>query len=344
MFAMATSTKKLDKTEWLKVPDTVVGVSCVTAILGLNPYRTPLDVWEDKTGRKEIDTAEPSEAAYWGSMMENTVAKEFEARANRKVQRVNYLLRSGENGWQIANIDRAIVNPDIAGNVRVVKPEQFSQTGSMLTTDIALECKTASQFNADQWGESQLDEILEGKITSEHKIPVYYETQVQWYMAVTGLKAFALAVLLGGNNYRVYWIERDQELIDLIVARCKEFWTEYVLKDVPPPPVNVADVNKLYKQDNGNLREATTEELGIYTELKALKGQIKELETREKECQNGLIKAIGESQGLLIDGKKACTYKTQESKRFSSADFKKEYPDMYEEFSKVSTTRVFRIS
>lgn len=189
-----------------------------------------------------------------------------------------------------------------------------------------------------------MDEIKAGKITSEHKIPIYYETQVQWYMAVTGLEAFAVAVLIGGNDFRVYWVERDDELIEGLTARCHAFWVDHVLAKVPPEVTVAEDVKKLFPNDNGDMREATNDEAAYINQIAVLNQQIKELEGKKGEYQDLLITSIKDAQGLTVNGEKVCTYKTQESTRFSSTDFKKAYPDMYKQFSKTSTTRVLRIS
>ena len=124
-----------------------------------------------------------------------------------KIQRVNFLLSTGEDGWMRGNIDRAIVNEQIAKTVRVNKPAKAAETGLMLSTDVGLECKTANAFMADKWGPSQEDEIVSGKVVTDHQIPLYYETQIQWYMAVTGIKKFYVAVLIGGQDFRLYEVK-----------------------------------------------------------------------------------------------------------------------------------------
>lgn len=159
-----------NRTEWLKARRSGIGGSDVAAILGLNRYKSALDIYNDK-----ISTEEPkdqqSESAYFGSILEDVVAKEFSKRTGLKVQRVNTMLRSGKGDWMIANIDRAVVNPDIAGHVSVYDEQRQAETGRMISTNWILECKTANHFMIDQWGESQEDEIVNGKIVSEHEFP-----------------------------------------------------------------------------------------------------------------------------------------------------------------------------
>lgn len=152
--------------EWLQSRRLGIGGSDVAAILGLSKYSSPYQLWLDKTGRSELEDS-TSEPAYWGNMLEDIVAKEYAKRNGVKVQRVNATIAHPEHDWMRANIDRAIINPEISGNVRI--------KDGKLTTDRILECKTANQYLAKLWGDEQSEQV-----------PDYYLTQVQWYMGITG--------------------------------------------------------------------------------------------------------------------------------------------------------------
>lgn len=327
---------------WLQERTKGIGGSDVATVLGLNPYKTPLSLWEEKTGKAEGSPA--GEAAYWGTTLEDVVAKEFSKRTGMKIQRVNFLLSTGEGGWMRGNIDRAIVNEQIAKTVRVHKPEKATETGLMLSTDVGLECKTANAFMAEKWGPSQEAEIVSGNVVTEHQIPLYYETQIQWYMAVTGIKKFYVAVLIGGQDFRMYEVQRDEDVIKAIIEKCHAFWFKKVLADVPPDPINADDIKKLYARDNGEMVEASNDEAADIGELRTIRERIKELQDQEKAVANRVILAIGEKSGLLIGGEKAVTYKAQNSTRFSSTAFKKEHPDLYATFVQVTPTRILRLA
>lgn len=332
----------MERDTWLQERSKGIGGSDVATVLGLNPYKTPLSLWEEKTGKTKGSPA--GEAAYWGTTLEDVVAKEFSKRTGMKIQRVNFLLSTGENGWMRGNIDRAIVNEQIAKTVRVNKPEKAAETGLMLSTDVGLECKTANAFMADKWGPSQEAEIVSGNVVTEHQIPLYYETQIQWYMAVTGIKKFYVAVLIGGQDFRMYEVRRDEDVIKAIVEKCHAFWFKKVLADVPPDPINADDIKKLYARDDGEMVEASNDEAADIGELRTIRERIKELQDQEKAVANRVILAIGEKSGLLIGGEKAVTYKAQNSSRFASTAFKKEHPDLYRDFVQTSTTRILRLA
>lgn len=341
--------------DWLKERQKGIGGSDVAAILGVSAYRTPLDVFMDKTSEITEDKS-PSEAAYWGTTLEDIVAQEFSRRTGLKVQRVNQSLVSNLDRyidvtgsdvyqWARAHIDRAVINPKIAKTVRLSKPATpCSGRGLMLTTDAILECKTANARMSPEWGASQEAEILAGDVTSEHEIPIYYETQIQWYMAITGANICYVAVLIGGQDFRMYAVKRNEEVIQAIATKCFDFWKNNVKAGVPPAPTTVEDVKKLFPTDSGEMAEATNDEAVLIGEYRNLKEQISELESQQKAVASKLICSIGDRTGLLIAGKKAATYKAQTAKRFSSADFKAADPVTYAQFTKETTTRVLRVA
>ncbi|MFX8004365.1 lambda-exonuclease family protein, partial [Acinetobacter baumannii] len=121
------------------------------------------------------------DAAYFGTMLEDLVAKEFERRSGKKVRRKNAMLKHPEHPFIMANIDRMIVGEKAI-----------------------LECKTTSAYNAKEW--------------ESEEIPDSYIIQVQHYLGVLGpeyQKAY-FAVLIGGNKFVWKEIERDDELIEII--------------------------------------------------------------------------------------------------------------------------------
>lgn len=344
-----------DRETWLRDRKKGIGGSDVAAVLGLSPWRTPLDVFNDKTA-ETVDEKPQSDAAHFGTILEDVVAEEFSRRTGFKVMRFNKTLsqnpgaHAGGVGWARANLDRVIVNPAIAKKVRFTSEASHAlqakcfTRGLWLTTDAILECKTASAYASDQWGPSQEAEIVAGEVVTEHKIPIYYETQVQWYLGLTGAKVCYLAVLIGGNDFRIYAVKPDRELFEAICEKCWAFWSGHVLTGEPPAATNVEDVRKLFAKDSGEMVEATNEVATTIGELRTVKARIKELKDEQEALEQSLIVALGERTGFLIGGEKAVTYKTQTVNRFDTTAFKKADPATYAEYVKTNTTRVLRVS
>lgn len=328
-----------DRETFLEVRRHGIGGSDVAPILGLSKFRTALDVFNDKTSNAEQQ--EETEAMHWGTLLEDVVAKEFAARTGLKVQRITKTLRKGEGGWMVANIDRAIVNPKIAGKVMYSK----LSVGPMITTDTILECKTCNAFAAKEWGPSQEEDIVAGREpTTEHKIPVYYETQVQWYMGVTGAKVCYVAVLIGGSDYRMYRVDRDDDVIQALVNACSKFWFENVKKGVPPAPQTADETVALFPKDNGEMVEATNEVAAKVGDLINLEARIKALSEEKDAIKDFLCATIGEKTGITIGGNVACTYKASTRNTVNTAALKKAEPAIYQQYLRATTCRTFRLA
>lgn len=328
------------RADWLEGRKKGMGGSDVASALGLSPWRTPVELWQDKRGESEPQLT--SDSMHFGTLLEDIVAKEFQERTGMKVQRVNYTFADGEDDWMRANIDRAIVNPDISGNVRAVKEPQEGQP--FITTDAILECKTASAFSAPLWGDSQEDEIKTGKIVTEHRIPLYYETQVQWYMRLTGVPVCYVAVLIGGNDFRMYKVDRNEEAITAIVEKCRVFWFDFVKSGVAPEPMDIDDIRHLYKREVGPMIEASAEAAIALGEYRNLKGQADSIKKQMDAVATQIAGFIGENEGLLLDGKKAVTFKAQSRTTFDSKKLKADDPELWIKYvGQTAPSRVLRV-
>jgi len=302
-----------------------IGGSDVAAILGFSPYKSPYQLWLDKTGRSERSESQ-SESAHFGHLLEDVVAKEYSRRAGVKVQRVTKQLSLPDHPWAIGNIDRAIINPEISGNVRF--------KDGKLTTDKLLECKTASEYLAKLFGEEGSDQV-----------PDYYLTQCLWYLLLSGCQFIDLAVLIGGNKFRMYRIERDEDLIDSIFRQVKAFWFNHVVADVPPDPTCFDDVlHRWSKHVVGKQVEADLKHIKLAEELITVQNRQKADKAREDEIKLQIVTTMQDAEMLISQGMTICTYKEQSSTRIDSTLLKKEEPDLFAKYSKTSSTRVFRTS
>lgn len=318
------SLKGKSRSDWLKLRRQGIGGSDVAAILGLSKWRTALDVWQDKTATAPADDIEPSQAAHFGTVLEETVAQEFARRTGFRIKAAPGMLQTDGRPWECANVDRLIYNQ-----------------GDTLPVAV-LECKTTR--TADGWGPSQEEEIVAGGDPEGHEIPVYYETQVQWYLGITGLPIAYVAVLIAGQDFRIYSVPRNDEVIETLRERMEDFWKAHVIGKVPPEAATPSDVRALYADDSGELEEATNDEAALIGELQTLRGRIAELESQEKALASKLIVAIGPRAGLTIAGKKAATYKTQTSRRLDSARLKANEPELYQDYLAEKKTRVLRLA
>lgn len=325
MSELAVKTKDLSRTDWLKLRQSGIGGSDIAAIMGISPYATAYDVYQSKV--EPVSEDNMSEPAYWGTVLEDVVAREFAKREELKIQNVNFLMRHPDKPWAIGNIDRAVINPDIAGNVRF--------KDGVLTTDTILEVKTASEYVGKNWGDEGSDEV-----------PDQYQCQAQWYMGVTNTKVCYMAVLIGGNKYRQYRIERNQELIDALFEAAEDFWVNHVLAGVAPEATTIESAKAKFAKANPNSTldlADDSDDIAIIDKYVELKEQEKELKAQIDTAQAKLINLVGNNEVLAVGGEIVLTYKNQISNHFDSRGFKKEYPELAEKYTKQSQSRVMRI-
>ena len=190
------STKGMSKEEWLKHRQSGIGGSDASAVAGINPWKTAVQVYIDKK-QEEVKEVK-SFRMELGNRLEGFVAELFTEETGLKVRNVNGILANEKYPFAFANIDRAIVGE-----------KAF------------LECKTTNSYAAKDW---------------ENGIPAHYEIQCLHYMAVTGATHCYIAALIGNQEFKWYKLERDQETIDYLMKIEKDFWENNVLKDEIPVP------------------------------------------------------------------------------------------------------------
>lgn len=191
------ATDNLPYEEWLKLRKNGIGGSDAAVVCGISRYKSTVELWMEKTDR--MKQSEVGESAYWGTLLENVVREEFTKRTGIEVKVEKSLLRSSDHPFMLANLDGVCTDPNYG--------------------ECVFEAKTASAFKAAEW---------------ENAIPDEYMLQIQHYMAVTGFKAAYVAVLIGGNSFRWRLIERDDEIIEMLIKLESGFW-QYVKNDTPPP-------------------------------------------------------------------------------------------------------------
>ena len=287
-----------------------IGGSDAGSVLGLNPYRTPLDLYLEKVGDRSPPDLSDNESVRWGTLLEDLVAREFADRTGLKVRRRNQTLRHREHDFMLAHIDRHIVGEPVG-----------------------LEVKTTGFFAGKALGDDGSDEV-----------PDQWLAQVAHYLEVTGFDAFYIAALVGGQQLRIFRIERNPDLAKMLVERERWFWEECVQKRMPPPPTTFEDLKALHPTDDGSVVTATPEVLEAVDRLREVKAQAKEIDTETKDLELRIKTHLGDAAALTDEaGKTLATWKTQQSTRLDQKALKAEEPDTFERFQTTSSMRVLRV-
>lgn len=307
------STVNLSRADWLRLRGLGIGSSDAAAAIGLSRYKSALRLWLEKTGQVEAEDLSEKESVLWGTLLEPVLAKAYAERAGLRVRRVNAILQHPEHPFMLANLDREVVT-DLGVGV--------------------LEIKTAGYYSAPQW---------------EEGVPEAYQCQVLHQLAVTGHAWADVAVLIAGQDFRVYRIERDDDKIADLIQREQAFW-QCVQQCTPPQPDGSDDAGRalqtLYRQDNGICLDCTDSLEGnqLFHQLLQLKQQKEATEQEESKVKQQLQTVLGTaSEAVFQDGR--ISWKKAKDRLVPDIDkLSQEIPDLWTRFGKLqSGSRHFTI-
>lgn len=314
--------KRMSRDQWLNERKRGVGGSDVGKILGVSEWGTAVDVWLEKTGRTA--PVEQTEAMWFGTELEDAVARRYAAETGVEVVRHNFMAID-EDCHLLGNIDR-LVKPTESG---------LAAYQGEVRTALGLECKTSSQ---SPWED----------------VPLHYQAQVQAYMALhPSIQRFDVAASFYGltKSFKVFSVERDDEVIESIREAVKEFWEKHVVPDVPPPPTCEADCKAIWKVSSPLRKVYATDEVAAAVKsLKEMEARIKELEAGASAVKASIMAAMEDGEILVApDGSKLVTWKSNKATKKTDweAVAKALNPDeslIAEWTTEKSGARVFRVS
>jgi len=301
-------TKALPREDWLAVRQHGIGSSDASAAIGLNPYKSPLELWLEKTGRGDrlpsVDPHDEESPLYWGTILEPIVAAHYTRRTGRRVRRINAVLQHPDPAlcWMLANIDREVTG---APEVQI------------------LECKTAGIHGARLWKDG---------------VPEYVQLQVHHQLAVTGKQAADVAVLIGGQRLEIHRIERDAALIARLIELERQFW-HYVTSDTPPPADGSESAERalrcLYPEDSGNSLDFRDDRnlSATFADLLAVRQVMAEQEKLEAQLKQALQQAMGEATRADFETGSVTWKKAKDSVRLDAARLLADHPQFATDYA-----------
>lgn len=300
-------TAGMTREEWMLQRKSGLGGSDAGAICGLNPYRSPIAVYQDKTSTETDDT--DNESMRQGRDLENYVAGRFMEETGKKVRRANVIYKSREHPFMFANVDRMI-------------------TGE----NAGLECKTASAYSADKWKDGH--------------IPESYQLQCHHYMAVTGAEAWYIAVVILGKDFLWQRIDRDEDLIQNLISIERDFWNNHVIPRIMPEPDGSESSERLIREMTGRaVPDKEIPLTGFDSQLKR-RMEIAELMDRldmeKKTIEQKLKLYMGDAEAAEND-RYRITWKNSRSERLDTKALKQEEPEIYRRYAKTAESRRFLV-
>lgn len=313
-------TRQMDRETWLTIRQSGIGSSDAAAAVGLNPYKSQLELWMEKTGRLNTRTEthdntneDDNTPLFWGTVLEPIVAEHYARRTGFKVRRVNAILQHPTYPWMLANLDREVVGSDA---VQV------------------LECKTAGINGAKLWRDG---------------VPEYVQLQVMHQLAVTGQQAADVAVLVGGHELRTYRLERDDALIEGLITLEAEFW-RHVEEDIPPP-ADASDsagaaLRALFPSDDQRTIDVSEqpELTQAFEQLQQIRSDLEHSKRTEAQLKHQLQQAMGSASVAEFPTGRLTWKKSTDTQTLDISRLKQEQPELLQQYMTLKPgTRRFLI-
>lgn len=304
------------ESEWLAFRNEGIGGSDVSSIMGINKYRTPVEVWMEKRGVREPADLSDNEAVEWGNRLEGLVRDKFaERHPELMVSESPYSLVARDRPWAHANLDGKVL--DECGKWGV------------------LEIKTVGKSREGDWKDG---------------VPDYYLTQVTHYLSVTGWSYAWVAALIGGQHYVEFRVNRDEEDIDAVVSAVDTFWNDCVIGGSLPQIVGGSSeasalLDLFGAKSDEYVSPANTDHFDklvySYKEAKACEKKYAE---QAKRIANDIRAEVGSAKGAVSDVYKV-TWVKSTTKRFDLKRFSSDHPEITQVYTVTSLAdRGLRVS
>lgn len=296
-----------DQSAWLAARSKGIGGSEITSVMGLDPYRTPYALWEQKTGR--VPDFGGNKYTEMGNYLEPVVAQMFQDKSGFEV----YVPETEH----FAHPDY----PHLLGT-----PDRFV---SLKHGDGVLEIKTTQKF-------IDREDVMQGDALN-------WYFQVQWYMGITGKKTGFLAWLSHGIDFDFVQVDFNAEVFADMVEAGNLFWNEHVLADVPPPPMTREDILKTIGKVLPDPVELPEDALFYHTQMKENKAKIKELEAANAELATAVQLMMMDKSLATYQGATLFTWKESNPVRLDQKALKEEQPEVWEKYARQYSQRTFLV-
>jgi len=264
---MLTEEQKLRRKEGL-------GASDSSIIMGYSSYKTPYQLYLEKTGAITQDD-EMTELQYWGNALEPIIIKRF----------------AQENNVEVTFPD-TVYHPDY--------PFIFANLDGWIESEKAIvEAKCVNSFRRGEWD-----------MASSDGIPLNYLIQIAKQCVITDASRGYCAVLIGGMEYKQFIYERDAALEALIIESDLKFW-ECIQKRIEPDPINTSDCRLKFKTPHPDkIAQSTFKTSNALAKLINVKMELKKLDEEEDQYKMHLMSHMGNAEYLMgQEGEVQATWK-----------------------------------
>jgi putative phage-type endonuclease len=235
-----------------------IGASEISAIAGLNPYASPWDVWLRKTG--QAPEFEPTPQTEWGHRLEPVIRQAY----------------ADQTGATVYVPPKSLFHPEITWARATPDGINVRRSGDW---EAIVQCKNVGTWVEKAWSDAP---------------PAYVQLQEQWELLVTNLQRADVAVLIGGSDFRIYTVHRDDKMIADLVTIASDFWRKVETRT--PPKVDASDACR----DHFERRLAKREPIelladGDLTEWQKLTREAKRIDREVERIRNVIRGALADA-------------------------------------------------
>lgn len=253
-----------------------IGGSDAAAICGVDPYRTAYEIALRIRGEIEPDASlDDADQILFGNEMEGVLARIYERKHKVELYTPDTMTHP-KYPFLAVNIDRRPKGNDALG----------------------LEMKNTGLYVADTWGRPGTDEVPERVIL-----------QCQHAMLIDpALRLFHVLRCYGGNQFQMFVVPRNEQLIESLLAIELEFWNNLERGVLPTPDWGHAStsdaIKRAFRKVQGTIEAKP--ELVHWTQMwEEVSRELAELRKLEEALKNRVEHMMGNTEvGLLPDGRK----------------------------------------
>lgn len=271
-----------------------IGGSDIAAVIGVSPWRTPYDLWLDKSRPRQDGPARPRDPKARGVRWEAVVAEMLVERLEEDGHTVEIVA----SNRRYKDADLPFLAAEIDFEIRLDGEDEI--------TNVELKTVHPFKLKRDGWGDSGSDQM-----------PTHYTAQVAHGLGVTRRRQGMLAALFGADELRVYPVVPEPHVIEYLRNRALQFWANNVLAGVAPAPINLHDLAAMYPREleGGEplLADANLTELAL--RMRAIEREIKAREAEAEAIEFQIKRAMKDAVALVLpNGKTAAEWKLREGK------------------------------
>jgi len=299
--------------EWLRLRKDGIGGSEALAILGLDPWKTRMEVWLDKLG--SAPDRDQSDRMRWGQIVEDSIAGWFAERTGVRVRRCG-LMRNIQRPWQRVSVDRLTADGGV------------------------LEIKNTNYHRRGEWADDDGDIIADGA-----------EAQGQHALAVTGLSHVWVAAQIGGEPPVIRRVERDDAFIADLNACEEEFWG--LVQSQTPPALDggraaASLIARMYPDVvPGKTVELTAAQVDLLREYKKELASEKVVSDRKDDIKAQITAAMGDAEFATYEGTQVARWGRQTRTSVPKENIRllrEQHPGIAAEIVREKPTRQFGVT